>query len=143
MEGEYIKHVFIYFKRDLYNKMTHSPSNLVDLVHAGGRKNAKARVQLVPGSGTVIDVNGKPASVYFQENALYLQHILAAYDMIKTETQYDAIIQVCGGGLNAQAQATRLALCKAFVEVFPNLKPYFKKRGFLTRDARKIGRAHV
>lgn len=113
--------------------MTHSIS---DLVHVGGRKNARARVQLIPGSGTIITINGKPASVYFQENAIYLQHILAAYDMIKTETQYDAIIRLSGGGLNAQAQATRLALCKAFVEVFPNLRSYFKKRGFLTRDAR-------
>lgn len=113
--------------------MTHS---LSDVVHAGGRKNARARVQLIPGSGTVITVNGKPASVYFQENVVHLQPILAAYDMIKTETQYDALIHVNGGGLNAQAQAIRLALCKAFVEVFPNLRSYFKKRGFLTRDAR-------
>ena len=67
---------------------------------------------------------------------MYLQYILTAYEMVKTETQYDALIQVEGGGLSAQAQASRLALCKAFVEIFPNLRSYFKKRGFLTRDAR-------
>ena len=56
--------------------------------------------------------------------------------MVKTETKYDASIKVEGGGLSAQAQACRLALCKAFIEFFPHLRPYFKKRGFLIRDAR-------
>jgi len=86
--------------------------------------------------GNKITINGKVASEYFQDQAIYLQYIQAAYDLVKTETQYDANIQVSGGGLTAQAQATRLALCKAFVEVFPNLRGYFKKRGFLTRDSR-------
>lgn len=106
------------------------------LIHSGGRKTARARVQLTPGSGTQIIINGKPADIYFQQNAVHLQNILTAYDMVKSETQYDAIIQVEGGGLSAQAQAIRLALCKAFIEVFPNLRSYFKKRGFLIRDAR-------
>lgn len=110
--------------------------SIANLVHSGGRKTARARVQLTLGSGTVITINGKPADIYFQQNAVYLQNILAAYDIVKTETQYDASIQVEGGGLSAQAQAIRLALCKAFIEVFPNLRPYFKKRGFLIRDAR-------
>ena len=114
-------------------KMTYSTS---DVFHTGGRKNALAHVHLVAGSGTLITINGKPASAYFQENAVYLQHILTAYDMVKTETQFDAVIQVTGGGLSAQAQAIRLALCKSFIKEFPNLRSYFKKRGFLTRDAR-------
>jgi small subunit ribosomal protein S9 len=56
--------------------------------------------------------------------------------MVKTETQYDANIQVEGGGLSAQAQATRLALAKALIEVLPNSRALMKKQGFLTRDAR-------
>nr|YP_009106898.1 ribosomal protein S9 [Marvania geminata]AIT95708.1 ribosomal protein S9 [Marvania geminata] len=110
--------------------------SIAHLVHSGGRKTASARVQLLQGSGTVITVNGKPAETYFQQNPAYLQSILSAYDLVKTETQYDAVIFVQGGGLSAQAQATRLALSKAFLEVFPNLRPHVKKRGFLTRDAR-------
>ena len=109
---------------------------ITGLIQSGGRKAATACVKLVPGSGTTILVNGKPASVYFQDNAVYLQNILTAYELVKTETKYDAFIRVEGGGLSAQAQASRLALCKAFLEVFPNLRTYFKKRGFLTRDAR-------
>ena len=110
--------------------------SLTGLTQAGGRKTALARVQLIPGSGNTITINGKSASDYFQDQAVYLQYIQSAYELVKTETQYDAHIQVEGGGLTAQAQATRLALCKAFVGIFPNLRSYFKKRGFLTRDSR-------
>jgi small subunit ribosomal protein S9 len=104
--------------------------------HSGGRKTAKARVQLVPGSGTTVVVNGKSASEYFQNNAVYLQNILIPSDLVKTEANYDAQVIVEGGGLSAQAQAVRLALSKAFIELFPDYRTSFKKPGFLTRDAR-------
>ena len=113
--------------------MTQQP---IALIQSGGRKTAIASVKLVPGSGTNIFINGKPAANYFQNNAVYLQTITTAYECVKTESKYDALIKVEGGGLNAQAQAIRLALCKAFLPVFPNLRSYMKKRGFLTRDAR-------
>lgn len=104
--------------------------------HSGGRKTAIARVQLVPGSGATLVVNGKMASEYFQNNPVYLQNLLAVTELVKTETNYDAHIVVQGGGLSAQAQAIRLALSKAFVELFPDYRKSFKKPGFLTRDAR-------
>jgi len=103
---------------------------------SGGRKTAMARVQLVPGSGTSIVVNGKSASDYFQNNAVYLQNLVNASELVKTEAKYDAYVFVQGGGLSAQAQAIRLALSKAFVELFPDYRKSFKKPGFLTRDAR-------
>lgn len=115
----------------------------IGVVRSSGRKTANVCVKLVPSSSSQIIVNGKPASVYFQENAVYLQNILTAYELVKIESQllkietkYDAFIQVTGGGLSAQSQAIRLGLCKAFLEVYPHLRTYFKKRGFLTRDAR-------
>lgn len=108
----------------------------ISLIQSGGRKTAIASVKLIPGSGTNIFVNGKSASAYFQNNAVYLQIIATAYEFVKTEMKYDAVITVKGGGLHAQADAVRLALCKAFAPLFPNLRSYFKKRGFLTRDAR-------
>lgn len=114
-------------------KLTKSMSHSI---HSGGRKTAIARVQLVPGSGATIFVNGKPASEYFQNNAVYLQTLLSVNDVVKTEAKYDAHVLVTGGGLSAQAQAVRLALSKAFVELFPDYRKSFKKPGFLTRDAR-------
>lgn len=103
---------------------------------SGGRKTATARVELVPGSGTSIVINGKNASDYFQNNALYLQNLVNISELVKTEAKYDAYIFVQGGGLSAQAQAIRLALSKAFVTLFPDSRKSFKKPGFLTRDAR-------
>lgn len=108
----------------------------VNTIKSGGRKSARASVQLMPGSGTSILINGKPIDIYFQNNSVYLQQIYTVYEMVKTQKKYDAIISVEGGGLSAQAQAVRLALCKAFSTLFPNLRPYFKERKFLTRDAR-------
>ena len=121
--------------------------------HSGGRKTATARVHLVnlktasisqkenghseiSGAGVTVLVNGKPASQYFQNNQGYLQNLIAAIDLIKAETQYEAHILVQGGGLSAQAQAVRLALSKAFADMFPEFRSSFKKPGFLTRDAR-------
>lgn len=111
------------------NSLSHS-------ISSGGRKTAKARVNLVSGSGTTLIINGKDASDYFQNNAFYLQNIFNTSELVKTEAKYDAYIFVQGGGLSAQAQAIRLALSKAFVDLFPNYKKFFKKPGFLTRDAR-------
>ena len=115
----------------------------IGVIRSGGRKTANVCVKLIPSSSSQIIVNGKPASIYFQENAVYLQNILTAYELVKIESQllkietkYDAFIEVNGGGLSAQSQAIRLALCKSFLEVYPHLRSYFKKRGFLTRDAR-------
>lgn len=103
---------------------------------SGGRKTAKARVQLLPGTGTKVMVNGKQASDYFQNNAVYLQNMFTPRDLVKTETKYDVHILVEGGGLSAQAQAVKLALSKAFVDFFPEYRKVFKKPGLLTRDAR-------
>jgi small subunit ribosomal protein S9 len=117
----------------------------IGVIRSGGRKTANVCVKLIPSStsNSQIIINGKPASLYFQENAVYLQNILTAYELVKIESQllkietkYDAFIQVTGGGLSAQSQAIRLALCKSFLEIYPHLRSYFKKRGFLTRDAR-------
>ena len=110
--------------------------SITALSHSGGRKTAIARVQLVPGSGATLSVNGKSAAEYFQNNAVYLQNLHTVTDLVKTEATYDAHILVEGGGLSAQAQAVRLALSKAFVELFPEYRKSFKKPGFLTRDAR-------
>lgn len=116
--------------------MTQFNNTNINIFQAGGRKSARARVQLIPGSGNSILINGKSADTYFQQNSVYLQYIYTAFELVKTEKKYDVSISVDGGGLSAQAQAIRLALCKAFSTLFPNLRPYFKERKYLTRDSR-------
>jgi small subunit ribosomal protein S9 len=116
--------------------MTNIKKPVSQSYHSGGRKTARACIQLIPGSGTNLIVNGKTAADYFQNNAVYLQNIQAPNDVVKTETNYDIHVLVEGGGLSAQAQAVRLALSKAFAELFPDSRKSLKKPGFLTRDAR-------
>jgi small subunit ribosomal protein S9 len=105
-------------------------------LQSGGRKTARASVRVVPNPQTTFYINGKPADIYFQQSPIFLQYVLTPYEMLKTENEYKITIHVEGGGLSSQAQAIRLALCKSFSTLFPNLRGYFKKHGFLTRDAR-------
>ena len=124
-------------KNDIIGKTSSLSSNDFNISReSGGRKTARARVKLIPGSGTTLLVNGRSATLYFQNNPVFLQNLLTPYERVQSESKYDAFIEVSGGGLHAQAQASRLALCKAFLNHFPNLRTYFKKCGFLTRDAR-------
>ena len=103
---------------------------------SGGRKSATARVTLVSSPESTIFVNGKLASLYFQNNSVYLQHLMMASDLVESQAHYEAHVSVAGGGLSAQAQAVRLVLSKAYSELFPDLRVAFKEPGFLTRDAR-------
>jgi small subunit ribosomal protein S9 len=106
-------------------------------IQKGGRKTATARVHLIPGAGNTVLVNGKPMAEYFHNSRVYLQTLESATSLVKIKPEkFDAHIIVSGGGLSAQAQAIRLALSKAFVDVFPESRTAFKKPGFLTRDAR-------
>lgn len=106
------------------------------ILESGGRKTAHAQVKLVPSSENTFLVNNKSLSSYFQDNPIFLKPITNIYDLLKTDQKFSAIIKVEGGGLSAQAQATRLALSKAFLGFFPNSRGHFKKEGFLTRDSR-------
>ncbi len=105
-------------------------------LQSGGRKTAIATVKLVSGPGTTIFVNGKLLEDYFQKNPVYLQILATPYGFEKNTINCHAFVTVKGGGLRAQADAVRLALCKALIHVFPTSKSYFKKKNFLTRDAR-------
>jgi len=104
----------------------------------GKRKDAVARVWLLPGSGK-ITVNDKDQTVYFARPVLrmILQQPLVAADR---KDQYDVRCTVRGGGLSGQAGAVRHGLSKALTHYEPELRPVLKKGGFLTRDARVVER---
>jgi small subunit ribosomal protein S9 len=62
---------------------------------------------------------------------------------IVTETDkksYDIKINVDGGGVNGQAEAVRLAISKALVEINAELKPSLRLHGLMTRDPRMVER---
>jgi small subunit ribosomal protein S9 len=105
----------------------------------GRRKQAIARVRLVPGSGS-ITVNGREFSDYFP-NKLHQQLITDPFKVLDLIGSYDVIARITGGGPSGQAGALRLAIARALNEIDrENNRPALKKAGFLSRDARVIER---
>lgn len=101
----------------------------------GKRKEAVARVFLIPGKGNLI-INKVSGNKYFQYNETYLNIIWAPLKTLKLEKQFDIQAFVKGGGLTGQAEAIQLGvsrqLCQMNEENRASLKPF----GFLTRDSR-------
>lgn len=100
----------------------------------GRRKEAIARVRLVPGKGRVI-VNGKPLEEYFK---IYRHRRLILQPLIEAgmEGTFDVLVKAEGGGITGQAGAIRLGIARALLEVDENLRPALKRKGYLTRDPR-------
>ncbi|MDT0156328.1 30S ribosomal protein S9 [Microbacterium sp. ARD32] len=105
----------------------------------GRRKQAIARVRLVPGSGT-ITVNGRTIEDYFP-NKLHQQLINDPFTALNLVGAYDVIARISGGGDSGQAGALRLGIARALNNIdVENNRPTLKKAGFLSRDARVIER---
>jgi small subunit ribosomal protein S9 len=105
----------------------------------GRRKEAIARVRLVPGTGT-IKVNGRDLAEYFP-NKLHQQLITDPFTILELKGSYDVIARISGGGVAGQAGALRLGIARALNEIDrDNNRPALKKAGFLKRDARVIER---
>jgi small subunit ribosomal protein S9 len=100
----------------------------------GKRKNAIARVTLLPGNGK-IEVNGRPIEEFFPRP---LHQTTARQPLTLTgyEGSVDVRVRVHGGGVSGQAGAVRHGISRALIEVDPELRGELKRRGFLTRDAR-------
>ncbi|WP_372730030.1 30S ribosomal protein S9 [Nocardioides sp.] len=105
----------------------------------GRRKEAVARVRIVPGTG-VWTVNGRTLDSYFP-NKLHQQVVNEPFANLQLEGRFDVIARIHGGGITGQAGALRLgvARCLNSIDVEAN-RPSLKKAGLLTRDARVIER---
>jgi small subunit ribosomal protein S9 len=101
----------------------------------GRRKQAIARVRLVPGSGT-ITVNGRDLADYFP-NKLHQQLINDPFKVLDLMGGYDVIARITGGGPSGQAGALRLGIARSLNQIDEeNNRAILKKAGFLSRDAR-------
>jgi small subunit ribosomal protein S9 len=101
----------------------------------GRRKEAVARVRLVPGSGNWT-INGKPLDVYFP-NKVHQQIVNEPFVTTGLESSYDVIARINGGGITGQAGALQLGVARALNEADVEVnRPTLKKAGLLTRDAR-------
>ncbi|MET0161446.1 MAG: 30S ribosomal protein S9 [Microbacteriaceae bacterium] len=101
----------------------------------GRRKQAIARVRLVPGSGT-ITVNGREFADFFP-NKLHQQLITDPFTVLDLIGSYDVIVTVKGGGPSGQAGAVRLGIARSLNVIDEeHNRATLKKAGFLSRDAR-------
>lgn len=110
--------------------------NTVVYQGTGRRKNAVARVRLVPGTGKVT-VNKRDAAEYFGRQQL-LDGALAPFKA--TDTMGFDVIALCdGGGISGQAGALRLGIARALLAA-GDYRADLKRAGYLTRDSRVVER---
>ena len=100
----------------------------------GRRKNAVARVRIIPGKGN-ITINGLTIDEYLPTD---VSKIIVKQPLVVTgnEGKYDLIVKVIGGGFSGQAGAIRHGLSRALVKANIENKAALKAAGFLTRDPR-------
>lgn len=102
----------------------------------GRRKTAIAQAKVQPGSGNFF-VNGKPVQEYLSGGPGLVLTAQAPLAVLEVQANYDTFITVSGGGMNAQAEAIRLAIARALCLLDSSYRSLLKVEGFLTRDARE------
>jgi len=100
----------------------------------GRRKEAIARVRILPGTGKW-QINDRSLDEYFP-NKLHQQLVSEPFVTLGADDQFDVVARITGGGVTGQAGALRLGIARALILVDPDSRPSLKKAGFLTRDAR-------
>ena len=100
----------------------------------GRRKSSVARVRLYKGTGKVT-INDRDIDDYFGLETLKLI-VRQPLVLTNTESQFDIVCTVAGGGVTGQAGAIRHGLSRALLQFNEELRPALKKAGFLTRDPR-------
>jgi small subunit ribosomal protein S9 len=101
----------------------------------GKRKQAIARVFLIPGEGNLI-INKVNGNKYLQYNDTYLRTVWSPLEKLNLEKQFDIVTIVKGGGLTGQAQAIQLGVARLLCKMDKENRVILKPFGFLTRDAR-------
>ncbi|MCX4748507.1 30S ribosomal protein S9 [Kitasatospora sp. NBC_01287] len=105
----------------------------------GRRKEAIARVRIVPGTGQW-KINGRTLENYFP-NKVHQQTVNEPFKLLELDGRYDVIARIAGGGVSGQAYALRLGVARALNEAdVDNNRAALKKAGFLMRDARAVER---
>jgi len=106
-----------------------------DNIGLGKRKQAIARVFLVPGEGNLI-INKVSGEKYLQYNTTYLNKVWDPLKKLNLENQFDIIVLVKGGGLTGQTDAIQLGVARLICKMDPQNRSILKVFGLLTRDAR-------
>lgn len=105
----------------------------------GRRKNATARVRLLPGDGKFV-INDKNLEEYFGGHARSKWIVMRPFEVSKLGKQYDIWVDVLGGGVNGQAGAISHGVARAFSKLENTIRIAMRKEGLLTRDPRMVER---
>ena len=111
---------------------------MIDKIYIGRRKTSVARVILRNGNGK-ITVNKKEFEKAFPL-LVNRNDIAKPLEITETLGRYDVLINVRGGGFTGQAQAIRLGIARALIDLNPDFRPALKSEGLLTRDPRMVER---
>ncbi|HEY8687880.1 MAG TPA: 30S ribosomal protein S9 [Chitinophagaceae bacterium] len=104
----------------------------------GRRKEAVTRVFLTKGEGK-ITINDKDYKTYFP--LVYLQNqVEAPFKTLESADKFDVVVNAQGGGVKGQAEAVKLGIARALLQVNPEFRPALKAAGLLKRDPRAVER---
>ena len=104
----------------------------------GRRKTAVARIYMSEGTGE-ITVNKRDYKEYFPTGIM--QYVITqAFEITDTVGKYDLKVNLAGGGIKGQAEAIRLAIARALVQIDEDYRPLLKKDGLMRRDPRMVER---
>ena len=106
-----------------------------DNIGLGKRKEAIARVFLIPGEGNLI-INKISGTKYLQYNDTYLNNVWSPLQILNLEKQFDIVALVKGGGLTGQAEAIQLGVARQLCKLDNQNRAILKPFGLLTRDSR-------
>ena len=109
-----------------------------NIMTVGRRKEAVARVRLVPGNGKII-INGKDIKNYFSRDIDRIKAV-QSLEITQMTANFDVLVKIYGGGQTGQSEAVRLGIARALVITDEKLKPILRKAGYLTRDSRMVER---
>jgi small subunit ribosomal protein S9 len=104
----------------------------------GRRKTSIARCYVKPGKGTIL-INDRELATYFTSEILQIT-VKQAMTLVKVEGSYDVTVNVEGGGNKGQAEAIRLGIARALVNINAENRAPLRKEGLLTRDSRMVER---
>ena len=100
----------------------------------GRRKQAVARVWMMPGSGKIL-INRRDIDDYFGR-ATSKMILRQPLELTETVNRYDIFVNVAGGGLSGQADAIQHGITRSLMQINASFRPALKKAGFVTRDPR-------
>ncbi|HCH00022.1 MAG: 30S ribosomal protein S9 [Candidatus Aquicultor primus] len=103
-------------------------------IGTGRRKDAVARVRLMPGTGT-FSIGGKTLEQYFGRKTLQAL-VQQPFNVTGTLARFDVIAKIEGGGISGHAGALRHGIARALLEADDGFRAELKKAGLLTRDPR-------